>query len=169
MFTNTHPDALLRSDDITNDHQPGPAVGVGQALRIGTEASIETIDLTPCDTGTFGATIRQAIGCRLYTVTDVTEQIDMWTDDEGMPDLDDVDLVDALLNPLATLLLAEYRVIYQPYFGVALFTGRSGEHTSGLDATQLVDLRARAEVIAARPEQLNALRQRVRRAAARQR
>lgn len=161
MLTNTHPEAVLRSDGITNDHQSGPAVGVGQALRIGTDASIETIDLTPCEEGTVGATIRQAIGCRLYAVTDVTEQIDMWTDDEGMPDRDDIDLLDTMFNPLATLLLAEYRAIHQPYFGVALFTGRSGEHTAGLAAAQLADLRARAEAIAARPEWLSALRQRV--------
>ncbi|WP_099020824.1 DUF3846 domain-containing protein [Mycolicibacterium palauense] len=167
MIANTQPDALLRSDDITNDHRPGPAVGIGQALRIGTDASIETIDLTPCDTGRFGATIRQAIGCRLYTVTDATERIDMWTDDEGMPDLGDVELVAATLNPLATLLLAEYRAVYQPYFGVALFTGRSGEHTAGLHPAQLTDLRGRAEALAARPSQLEVFRRRIIAAAAR--
>ncbi|MEU0497890.1 hypothetical protein [Mycobacterium sp. NPDC006124] len=167
MLTNTQPDALLRSDDVTNDHRPGPAVGIGKALRIGTDASIETIDLTPCDTGTFGATIRQAIGCRLYTVMDATEHIDMWTDDESFPDLGDVELVGATLNPLATLLLAEYRAIYQPYFGIALFTGRSGEHTAGLHPAHLSDLRARAEALATRPSQLEAFRRRIIAAAAR--
>lgn len=169
MLTNTHPAAVLRSDDITNDHRPGAAVGVGQALLIGIDASIETIDLTPCDSGTFGATIRQAIGCRLYTVTDATEHIDMWTDDESFPDFGDAELIAATLNPLATLLLAEYRSIHQPYFGAALFTGRSGEHTAGLDTAQLADLRARAELIAGRPEWIEAFRQRVNAAAARQR
>ena len=42
MMTNTHPSAVLRSDDINADHGPGVAVGVGQALRIGTDASIDT-------------------------------------------------------------------------------------------------------------------------------
>lgn len=169
MLTNTHPAAVLRSDDITNDHRPGAAVGVGQALLIGIDASIETIDLTPCEHGTFGATIRQAIGCRLYTVTDATEHIDMWTDDESFPDFGDAELIAATLNPLATLLLAEYRSIHQPYFGAALFTGRSGEHTAGLDTVQLADLRARAELIAGRPEWIEAFRQRVNAAAVRQR
>ncbi|PJE00942.1 MAG: hypothetical protein CK429_35870 [Mycobacterium sp.] len=169
MMTNTHPSAVLRSDDINADHGPGVAVGVGQALRIGTDASIDTIDLTPSDTGTFGVTIREAIGCRLYAVTDATTHIDMWTDDEGFPDPGDVEMVAETLNPLATLLLAEYRTIYQPYFGVALFTGRRGEHTAGLDAVQLADLRARAEALAGQPERLEAFRRRVIAAAARQR
>jgi hypothetical protein len=169
MLTNTHPAAVLRADDITNDHRPGASVGVGQALLIGTDASIETIDLTPSDAGTFGATIRQAIGCRLYTVTDATDHIDMWTDDESFPDFGDTELIAATLNPLATLLLAQYRPIHQPYFGAALFTGHRGEHTTGLDATQLADLRTRAELIAGRPEWIEAFRQRISAAAARQR
>lgn len=168
-MTNTHPAAILRSDDINADHEPGVAVGVGQALRIGVDASIDTIDLTPSDTGTFGVTIREAIGCRLYTITDATEHIDMWTDDEGFPESSDVELVAETLNPLATLLLAEYRTIYQPYFGVAVFTGRRGEHVAGLDPAQLADLRARAEALAGRPEWLEALRRRVIAAASRQR
>lgn len=169
MMTDTHTAAVLRSDDINSDHRAGMAVGVGQALRINTDASIDILDLTPCDTGTFGVTIRQAIGCRLYTVTDVTAHIDMWTDDEGFPEPSDVEMVAETLNPLATLLLAEYRPIYQPYFGAALFTGRRGEHTAGLHPTQLADLRARAEALAARPERLDAFRQRIIAAAARQR
>lgn len=93
----------------------------------------------------------------------------MWTDDEGLPDFSDVEMVAATLNPLATLLLAQYRPIHQPYFGAALFTGRRDEHTAGLNPMQLADLRARAEAITARPQQLEAFRQRVIAAAARQR
>ena len=57
---------------------------------------------------------------------------------------------------------------YQPYFGVALFTGRRGEHTAGLAPTQLADLQAPTEALAARPAHLEAFRQRVLVAAARQ-
>lgn len=169
MMINTQPAHVLRADDINSDHAPGVAVGVGQALRIGVDANIDVIDLTPSDTGTFGVTIRAAIGCRLYAVVDATEHIDMWTDDEGLPDFSDVEMVAGTLNPLATLLLAQYRPIHQPYFGAALFTGRRDEHTAGLNPMQLADLRARAEAITARPQQLEAFRQRVIAAAARQR
>lgn len=169
MMPNPQPAHVLSADDINSDHAPGVAVGVGPALRIGIDASIDTVDLTPSDTGTFGVTIRAAIGCQIYAVMDATEHIDMWTDDEGFPEFSDVEMVAATLNPLATLLLAQYRPIHQPYFGVALFTGRRGEHTAGLNPMQVADLRARAETIIARPQQLQAFRQHVIAAASSQR
>ncbi|MGH3580123.1 MAG: DUF3846 domain-containing protein [Mycobacterium sp.] len=161
MTTNTQPATSPRPADDTTTTQGSPAdAAVGQALLVGIDGRIDTVDLTP-EGGSFGASIRQAIGCRLYAVAEVTEHIDMWTDDEGMPDLGDAALVDATLNPLATLLLAEHRAIYQPYFGAALFTGQDGERTVGLDAADLVRLRAAAEAIASRPSQLDAFRRRV--------
>lgn len=161
MTTHTQPAPSPRTaDDTTTAQGSEAAATVGQALLVGIDGRIDTVDLTP-EGGSFGASIRRAIGCRLYAVTEVTEHIDMWTDDEGMPDLGDTELVAATLNPLATLLLAEHRAIYQPYFGAALFTGQDGERTVGLDMAQLTRLRAAVEGIASRPAQLDAFRRRV--------
>ncbi|MBY0285554.1 MAG: DUF3846 domain-containing protein [Mycobacteriaceae bacterium] len=169
MTTNTQPATSPRTAvDTTTTQGSSADAAVAQALLVGIDGRIDTVDLTP-EGGSFGASIRQAIGCRLYAITAVDEHIDMWTDDEGMPDLGDAELVEATLNPLATLLLAEHRAIYQPYFGAALFTGQDGERTVGLGATDLVRLRAAAEAIASRPSQLDAFRRRVIAAVTRQR
>lgn len=162
MTTKTAPVSSPQTNSTAATVQPAVrTLDLGEALRIGVDGRIDTIDLNPADNGSCGAAIRQAIGCRLYAVTDVNAQIDMWTDDEGVPDLGDVELVGATLNPLATLLLAEHRPIHQPYFGVALFTGVDGERTVGLDAAALTRLRAAAEAIASRPAQVEAFRRRI--------
>lgn len=154
VFPQTGTDDTIARPDAT-------AVDVGQALRIDVDGSIDTIDLARAQDGSYGTAICEAIGCRRYTIVDVDAQTDMWIDDEGMPDLGDVEMVTATLNPLATLLLAEHREIYQPYFGVALFTGRDGERTTGLVAAHAMRLRTAAEAIASRPAHLEAFRQRV--------
>lgn len=161
MTTKTAHVSLQTGTDDTTARPDATAADVGQALRIDVDGSIDTIDLTRSQDGSYGTAMREAIGCRRYTIVDVDAQTDMWIDDEGMPDLGDVELVTATLNPLATLLLAEHRAIYQPYFGVALFTGRDGERTTGLDAAHVMRLRAAAEAIASRPAQLEAFRRRV--------
>lgn len=165
----THqPNAALHDDTLLSASPDRTPSDVLKALRIDVDGQCEVIDLIHAEDGTCGALIRQALGCRRYTVIDVTDDIDMWSDDDGMPDLADVEEVNATLNPLATLLVADHRAIYQPYFGAALFTSRDAELTIGLTLEQLARLRAKADALAARPAQLAAFRQRITEAVTRQ-
>lgn len=111
-------------------------------LRITVDGSVQKIEMpnNAILDGLYGA-----IGCNLVDVVRLTDQLDMWIDDEG--------LYNSEVNPLATTLAhhfqsdipARYR---QPYFGTAVVLGidqdtgdtRSMLGTAELTAEQLTQL-----------------------------
>lgn len=86
-------------------------------LRITVDGSVQKIELPK---NAILAGLYAAIGCDCVDVVRLTDQLDMWVDDEGLYHSD--------INPLATKLAhhvqsdipAPYR---QPYFGTAVFLG----------------------------------------------
>jgi hypothetical protein len=159
-----HVDTVTNTAPTTGDapkHADESATTVQHGLRVDVDGTFDAADLEQDQNDRCGAAIRKHLGCRLFDVVAVTDEIDMWIDDEGIGDFGDVDEVNAALNPLATLLVADHRPIYQPYFGAVLFTSREGERTVGLNDEQLRTLRDKAERLAAKPRLLDALPHRV--------
>ncbi|EHB48625.1 hypothetical protein MycrhDRAFT_5466 [Mycolicibacterium rhodesiae JS60] len=154
--TNTAPTA-----GDAHKHAGESTTTVHHGLLVDVDGTFDTADLAQDQNGRFAGAIRKHLGCRMCDVVEVTDEIDMWIDDEGIADFGDVDEVNAALNPLATLLIADHRPVYQPYFGAVLFTSRDGERTVGLNDEQLRTLREKAEHLAANPRHLEALRHRV--------
>lgn len=103
-------------------------------LRITVDGSVQKVEIL---TNAILAGLYAAIGCTAVDVVRLTDQLDMWVDDEG--------LYNSSINPLATKLAhhfqsdipARYR---QPYFGTAVFLGidqNTGETLSMIGAAQL--------------------------------
>ncbi|WP_328698570.1 DUF3846 domain-containing protein [Streptomyces sp. NBC_00342] len=61
-------------------------------------------------------TLYTAIGCSNVAAVDITPQLTMWLDDEGIN-------VGAPLNRAATFLYAAHRPPHQHYYGAAVITG----------------------------------------------
>ncbi|MGH3673142.1 MAG: DUF3846 domain-containing protein [Pseudonocardiaceae bacterium] len=113
-------------------------------LRITPDGCVQKIEIP---TNAILDGLYAAIGCNAVDVVRLTDQLDMWIDDEG--------LCNAEVNPLATTLAhhfqsdipARYR---QPYFGTAVFLGidhdtgdtRSLLGTAELTAAQLAQLQS---------------------------
>jgi len=130
---------------------PNSQSTTAQALRIDMAGNIETITLDADDRGKFGPALRNAIDCGCFTVIQLTDTIDMYCDDEGAPDLADLDAVLAGMNSVATLLVSAHRAIHQPYFGTVVLFGHAGPRAVGLTDKQIARLRHGATVIAGQP------------------
>ncbi|MGP3749826.1 DUF3846 domain-containing protein [Streptomyces sp. IBSNAI001] len=80
-------------------------------------------------------TLYRAISCQNIDAVDITDQLTMWLDDEGL-------INGAPLNRAATLLYATHRPPHQHYHGRAVITGGTDRHgnTLGLTEGQLVQL-----------------------------
>ncbi|MEU4499218.1 DUF3846 domain-containing protein [Streptomyces sp. NPDC023998] len=88
-------------------HTPG-------ALLITPEADIIPVNL-PADTDNRLVVMRSVIRCERVDVVALTDQVDMWLDDEG--------LYNHPVNKLATLLAIRFGFTYQDYHGPVLLTG----------------------------------------------
>lgn len=100
-----------------------------QAVRIGVDGRPEVIDLGAGEST--GAAIRSAIGCRWFDVVRLTEELDMWVDDEGAI------VADAEVNLVATAIARAYGAIWQPFCGVVVFAAHDGNGaTVGLSDAQ---------------------------------
>ncbi|MFC9361299.1 DUF3846 domain-containing protein [Rhodococcus sp. NPDC057014] len=89
------------------------------AVRIDLDGRAEVIDLSAA-TST-GAAIRSAIGCRWFDVVRLGPALDMWVDDEGAT------LADAQVNVIATTIAHAHGAVWQPFYGVAVFTAHDGD------------------------------------------
>ncbi|NUK55484.1 DUF3846 domain-containing protein [Streptomyces lunaelactis] len=88
-------------------HTPG-------ALLITPEADIVPVNL-PADTDNRMVVMRSVIRCERVDVVALTDQVDMWLDDEG--------LYNHPVNKLATLLAVRFGFTWQEYHGPVLLTG----------------------------------------------
>ena len=88
-------------------HTPG-------ALLITPEADIVPVNL-PADTDNRLVVMRSVIRCERVDVVALTDQVDMWLDDEG--------LYNHPVNKLATLLAVRFGFTWQEYHGPVLLTG----------------------------------------------
>lgn len=88
-------------------HTPG-------AVLITPEADIVPIDL-PADSGSRLAVMRAVLRCDRVDVVALTDQLDMWLDDEGF--------YNHPVNKLATFLAIRFGFTHQPYCGPVLLTG----------------------------------------------
>ncbi|TQK49858.1 uncharacterized protein DUF3846 [Streptomyces sp. SLBN-118] len=88
-------------------HTPG-------ALLITPEADIIPVNL-PADTVGRLVVMRSVIRCERVDVVALTDQVDMWVDDEG--------LFNHPVNKLATLLAVRFGFTWREYHGPVLLTG----------------------------------------------
>jgi hypothetical protein len=103
-------------------------------LRITVDGSVQKVEMP---TNAILAGLYAAIGCTAVDVVRLTDQLDMWIDDEG--------LYNSQANPLATTLAHHFQRdipprYRQPYFGTAMFLGidqATGETLSMLGAAEL--------------------------------
>ncbi|MEU3708363.1 DUF3846 domain-containing protein [Streptomyces anulatus] len=103
-----------------------------QALLIRTDGSFELLDWPERDQ--LGALYR-AIGCQNIDAVDITTELTMWLDDEGL-------INGSAVNRSATLLYAAHRPPHQRYHGDAVITGGTDRHgnTLGLTPDQVARL-----------------------------
>ncbi|MEV5162843.1 DUF3846 domain-containing protein [Streptomyces sp. NPDC053728] len=102
------------------------------ALLLRTDASFELLDWPKENQLN---TLYRTISCQNIDAVDITDQLTMWLDDEGL-------INGAPLNRAATLLYAAHRPPHQHYYGHAVITGGTDRHgnTLGLSQDQLVPL-----------------------------
>jgi hypothetical protein len=86
-------------------------------LRITVDGSVQKVEIP---TTAILAGLYAAIGCQRLDVVRLTNQLDMWIDDEGLYNSD--------INPLATRLAHHFQsdippAYRQPYFGTTVFLG----------------------------------------------
>lgn len=104
-------------------------------LLIGTDGTARVIDLT--EKGNRLATLQHycASGGNV-DVVQLTSQLDMWVDDEGIYTSD--------INHAATRIAQRFGHLHQPYYGPAMLTGFTSDgDTTGLSIAQahhLIDL-----------------------------
>lgn len=84
------------------------------ALLITPEADIVPVNL-PADTDNRLVVMRSVIRCERVDVVALTDQVDMWLDDDG--------LYNHPVNKLATLLAVRFGFTWQEYHGPVLLTG----------------------------------------------
>ncbi|MFB7032194.1 MULTISPECIES: DUF3846 domain-containing protein [unclassified Streptomyces] len=84
----------------------------------------------PADDKTTLQTLYTAIGCRAVDVVDITPDLSMWIDDEGL-------LADKPQENIpASLIYNHYGTPPQPYFGSAVFTGGTDKNGDTLGLTE---------------------------------
>lgn len=97
--------------------------------------------------GGAGSLFREQIGCAVYDVISLDDQLDMWVDDEAIVgvDMDDREAVADALNVVATMIAIRYGR-WQPVFGTVVLTRLAGESAAALDENQLARLEHLADV-----------------------
>ncbi|MFD7011168.1 DUF3846 domain-containing protein [Rhodococcus jostii] len=102
---------------------------IAQAVQIGVDGCLEVIDLGAREST--GAALRSAIGCCWFDVVRLTDELDMWIDDEGAI------VADAEVNLMATAIARAHGAIWQPFCGVVVFAAHDGNGaTVGLSDAQ---------------------------------
>lgn len=96
------------------------------ALLLRTDGSFELLDW-PQKKGL--QTLYAAIDCRTVDAVDLSDQLTMWIDDEGV-------INGSPVNRAATLLYAAHRPPHQHYYGHAVITGGTDRHGNTLGLTQ---------------------------------
>ncbi|THA53268.1 DUF3846 domain-containing protein [Streptomyces sp. A1136] len=97
------------------------------ALLVTPEAEVIPVDL-PADTGERLTAMYSLIHCDNVDVVALTDQLDMWLDDEG--------LYTQRVNPLATLFAGRFGRTYQSYHGPVLLTGGANSEGDTLPLTK---------------------------------
>ncbi|TDU67823.1 DUF3846 domain-containing protein [Streptomyces sp. KS 21] len=88
------------------------------ALLITPDAEVIPVDL-PADSGDRLTAMYSLMRCDQVDVVALTDQLDMWLDDNG--------LYTQPVNPIATLLARRFGRTYQDYHGPVLLTGGADE------------------------------------------
>ncbi|MFD9545443.1 DUF3846 domain-containing protein [Streptomyces sp. NPDC060022] len=104
------------------------------ALLLRTDGTFEVLDW-PTGSHAHLKTLYNAIGCHCVDAVDITPDLTMWLDDEGI-------CVDSPVNVPATRLYAAHQTLHQHYYGHAVITGgtdRDGD-TLGLTQEQVIAL-----------------------------
>ncbi|MFH8797550.1 DUF3846 domain-containing protein [Streptomyces sp. NPDC017941] len=103
------------------------------AVLVRPDGSFRLIDW-PTDPAKTSTVIRAVVDCRFFDVVQVTRDLSMWLDDEG--------ILTAPINFAATWLYALHQPPHQHYHGRALFTGGADAQgdTLGLTADQAAHL-----------------------------
>lgn len=99
------------------------------ALVIHPDGEIVEVNLK-ADADNHLALMREHLGCSLVDVVALTDQLDMWLDDEG--------LYTQPMNPVATALARHYGFVWQPYHGPVMLCSVDDEGASiDLDTHQV--------------------------------
>lgn len=88
------------------------------ALLLTVDGQLVEINI-PAESGKQLTVMYAVLRCRAVDVVAVTDQVDMWIDDEG--------LYNHPVNPWATALARRYGWTWQPYHGPVLLTGGADE------------------------------------------
>jgi hypothetical protein len=109
------------------------------ALVIHPDGRVTKIDLSQ---GESLELMREAIGCRLVDVVQLTGWLDMWLDDEGVYTQE--------VNPAATVLAKSFGFVWQDYYGPVVLCGVDDDGDSvNLTRSQIVGLLAHLQELIA--------------------
>ncbi|MEV0453548.1 DUF3846 domain-containing protein [Streptomyces sp. NPDC050600] len=108
---------------------PNTSTTTAYALLVRPDGFFQVLDW-PTDSAKTLETLRTAIECNMVDVADITADLSMWIDDEGM-------LTESpYQNVPAFLLYAHYGAPRQAYFGNAVFTGGTDANGDTLGLTE---------------------------------
>lgn len=119
-------------------------------LRIKDDGTIDTVQLIPDQEGVVLRGLYAAIGCELVECVRLTDQLDMWVDEEGYGEFN---RVATAVSHRFQLQLGAAKEWLQPYFGTAVLLGVNQATSQSLDLSsvpgltsdQLVDLQKAAD------------------------
>ncbi|MGW8769010.1 DUF3846 domain-containing protein [Streptomyces sp. NPDC055815] len=115
--------------------ETGKPAATSYALLVLPDGMFKVIDW-PANSGETLKTLRTEIECSMVDVVDITPNLSMWIDDEGLYS------ENPYVNVAASYLFSRYATPHQPYLGNAVFTGGTDKDgdTLGLSEDQTLEL-----------------------------
>jgi hypothetical protein len=110
-------------------------------VRVGTDGAMSVVPLVLDEFDSAASALCYQIGCRIFALSELSEAIDVWTDEEILVYIDrhDPASLTGVINTTATRIATRLGQAL-PVLGTAVFTSREAGRTIGLSGEQIAAL-----------------------------